>query len=388
MRVVQILDTLYWGGAQKMQLFLVESLVPLGVDVTVVSLCDTTDSPVPAMLEAAGARVVAFPFDQLFSPGAFFRLLAFLRAEKFDLIHAYLTYANIVGPLAGLLSGTPTIASLRNADFEMRGYTRSRLFLETFSMRHWATRIMANGQVVAQFARQRLKDQRPVEVIPNAVDLVSPLAAPERIALRRELIGDPERPLVLSVGRLTAAKGFEDLIAAFALVHAEHPQAALVIAGGGDLLPKFRAQVDSLGLQEQVFMLGRRNDVSRLLAAADVYVNSSHWEGTPVSVLEAMSAGLPVTATTVGENPYLLAEGVGLLVPPHQPAALAGALNSLLASPALRAELGQAALARVSQVYSRETWRRSLLELYAELTPQAAPYLARVAPSALRLVKG
>jgi glycosyltransferase involved in cell wall biosynthesis len=323
----------------------------------------------------------------LFSPGAFFKLVAFLRAEKFDLLHAYLTYSNIIGPLAGLLSGTPAIASLRNADFEKRGYTPWRMFLETFSMRHWANRIMANGQVVAQFARQRLKDQRPVEIIPNAVDLVSPLPAPERESLRRELIGDPERLVVLSVGRLTAAKGFEDLLAAFALVHAEHPQAVLVIAGGGDLLPGFQAQIASLGLQEQVFMLGRRNDVPRLLAAADVYVNSSHWEGTPVSVLEAMAAGLPVTATTVGENPYLLAEGVGLLVPPHQPAALASALNSLLASSARRAELGQAALNRVSQVYSRETWRRSLLELYTELTPQAAPYLAQITASELQLVK-
>jgi glycosyltransferase involved in cell wall biosynthesis len=387
MRVVQMLDTLYWGGAQKMQLFLVESLVPLGVEVTVISLSANANSPVPALLEAAGARVVTFPFPKLFSPGAFFKLVAFLRAEKFDLLHAYLTYSNIIGPLAGLLSGTPAIASLRNADFEKRGYTPWRMFLETFSMRHWANRIMANGQVVAQFARQRLKDQRPVEIIPNAVDLVSPLPAPERESLRRELIGDPERLVVLSVGRLTAAKGFEDLLAAFALVHAEHPQAVLVIAGGGDLLPGFQAQIASLGLQEQVFMLGRRNDVPRLLAAADVYVNSSHWEGTPVSVLEAMAAGLPVTATTVGENPYLLAEGVGLLVPPHQPAALASALNSLLASSARRAELGQAALNRVSQVYSRETWRRSLLELYTELTPQAAPYLAQITASELQLVK-
>jgi glycosyltransferase involved in cell wall biosynthesis len=378
MRIAQMLDTLYWGGAQKMQLFLVETLRPLGIDLTVISLCDSSDSPVAAQLQDAGARVVVFPFDQLFSPGSFLKLVKFLRVEKFDLLHAYLTYSNIVGPLAGVLTGTPTIASLRNADFERKGYTPQREFLETLTMRYIATRVMANGLVVADFARQRMRDRRPIDIIPNAVDFVPAIPENERKALRQEITGDANRPFVLSVGRLTVAKGFPDLLDAFSIVRAQFPEAALVIAGGGTLMDDVRLQIDRLGLQEQVFLLGRRNDVPRLLASADIYVNSSHWEGTPVSVLEAMSAGLPIVATKVGESPHLLDEGAGMLVPPHQPQELAAALIALLVSPETRARLGHLARERMRRFYSRETWRQSLLNLYAQITPKAKPYLAQI----------
>jgi glycosyltransferase involved in cell wall biosynthesis len=251
-------------------------------------------------------------------------------------------------------------------------------------MRYLATRVMANGIVVAGFARKRLKDNRPVDVIPNAVDFIPALPAAEREQLRIEISGDAKRPIILSVGRLTIAKGFHDLIDAFALVHAQYTSAVLVIAGGGSLQEEFQAHIQRLGLKDHIFLLGRRNDVPRLLAAADVYVNSSHWEGTPVSVLEAMAAGLPVVATAVGESPHLIENGAGLLVPAHQPQELAAALNSLLASASERQKLGQAALERIQQRYSREIWRRSLLDLYAQITPMARPYLAQISSSPLQ----
>jgi glycosyltransferase involved in cell wall biosynthesis len=384
MRIAQMLDTLYWGGAQKMQLFLIESLRPLGIELTVISLRDSSDSPVVPQLQAAGARIVTFPFPSLFSPGSFLKLVNFLRAEKFDLLHAYLTYSNIIGPLAGALAGTPTIASLRNADFKRKSYSPQRVLLETLSMRHVATRVMANGIVVGELARQRVKNWRPVDIIPNAVDFVPAISQTEREQLRQELIGDSKRPLILSVGRLTQAKGFFDLLEAFAVVHAQYPAAALVIAGRGTLIDGLTARMQELGLTGSVFLLGMRNDVPRLLNAADFYVNSSHWEGTPVSVLEAMAAGLPIVATKVGESPYLLDEGAGLLVSPHQPQELAEALIALLASPEKCTQLGQIARERVRRYYSRETWRKSLLDLYAQITPKAKPYLAQVSTNSFQ----
>ena len=134
-------------------------------------------------------------------------------------------------------------------------------------------------------------------------------------------------------------------------------------------------QIKKLGLQEQVILLGSRTDVPRLLAAADIYINSSHWEGTPVSVLEAMSAGLPVIATRVGENPYLLEPDAGVLVHPHQPQELAAALVYLLSSEDRCHKLGAVARERVRNYYTPEIWRYNLLKLYSELTPNAVPYL-------------
>jgi len=375
MRIAQMLDTLYWGGAQRMQLFLVETLRPLGIEVTVIDLSNSSDSPVPPLLRSAGAEVVSFPFDVLFSPKEFIQLTGFLRAQKFDLLHTYLTYSNIVGPLAGKLSGTPVIASIRSADHDFKEYSRKRKAMETFTLRYVADRIMPNGNVVAEFTDRRLGGSRQLDVIPNAVDISPLLAETERSKLRAELVGDPKRPLILSVGRLSPAKGFHDLLEAFAIVHSIHPEAALVIAGGGKTLGEFREHARKLGLENHVFLLGMRSDALRLMAAADIYVNSSHWEGTPVSVLEAMATGLPVVATSVGESPHLLASNAGIVVPPHEPNSLASALTRLIESPDLRIQLGQSALERVKTYYSPEIWRRKLLELYATLTPKAKEYL-------------
>ncbi|MBI5964264.1 MAG: glycosyltransferase [Chloroflexi bacterium] len=376
MRIVQILDTLRVGGAQKMQVFLASSLHTLGIELTVVNLSRYADSALVRQLEEAGARIVEFPFPRLFSPISFFRLVMFLHRQKFDLVHAYLTYSNIIGSLAGRLTGIPVIASLRNAEYRHHKFI-FRKYVEDFSFQYLADRVMANGNAVGDFARKR-SGRTPVDVIVNAVDMIPSLTEEERIVLRHELVGDAQRLVVLSVGRLTRAKGFFDLLDAFKIIHSAQPNAVLVIAGGGTLRDGLNRYMQELGLQNDVFLLGSRHDVPRLLAAADIYVNSSHWEGTPVSVLEAMSAGLPTVATTVGENPFLLSQETGLLVPPHQPEKLAAAILSLLDSSQKRAELGSAARARVIQDYGRTAWCRKILALYAKLLPKANEYLVKL----------
>ena len=376
MRIVQILDTLLIGGAQKMQVFLAQSFQPLGIELTVVNLSHYAEPSLVSQLEAAGVRIVDFPFPRLFSPISFFRLVKFLRQEKFDLVHAYLTYSNIIGSVAGRLSGIPVIASLRNAEFDQSRFA-FRTRIEGFALRNLAHRVLANGNAVGMVAHSR-SGNTPVDIIVNAVDTIPMLLEDERNALRQELVGDVQRPLILSVGRLTEAKGFFDLLNAFKIIHLVHSSAALVIAGGGGLRDDLTRRMHELEIQNDVFLLGSRDDVHRLLAAADIYVNSSLWEGTPVSVLEAMSIGLPVVGTTVGEIPFLLDQDAGLLVPPNQPEKLAAAIISLLDSPEKRSELGQTARTRIKENYGRKAWSRSVLSLYAKFLPKANEYLAKL----------
>jgi glycosyltransferase involved in cell wall biosynthesis len=380
MRIAQMLDTLAWGGAQKMTLFLVQSLRPLGMDVTVISLNYAPESPLPAELQAAGARLVTFPFPQLFSPLSFLKLIGFLRRERFDLIQGYLTYTNILGSLAGRLSGTPFFGSFRNAGYDPARISARRAKLESFCLRHFADGIIANGYVVADFGHKQVGEDVSIDVLPNAVDvdIIPQLSREEKQTLRRELVGDADRPLILSVGRLTPQKGFDHLLQAFARVHEKHPNATLVIAGAGRLLELLATQIRALGLDGSAFLLGQRDDVPRLLAAADIYVNSSLLEGTPVSVLEAMAAGLPIVATSVGDTPHLLDSDSGILVPPAQPEALTDALTSLLDNPKQRVALGLAARARAKKEYSPQAWTRNLLKLYSKLAPSADGYLKKL----------
>jgi glycosyltransferase involved in cell wall biosynthesis len=185
---------------------------------------------------------------------------------------------------------------------------------------------------------------------------------------------------LLAVGRLSEQKGFADLLEAFAIVHNTHPEAFLAIAGAGELQGELTARLQQLGLTGHASLLGGRSDVPQLLRASDVFVSSSLWEGLPVAVLEAMSAGLPIVATRVGEVPLTVVEGTGLLAPPAQPQQLAAALQTMLTDAAKREALGRAALEHVERHHSPATWFDQHLALYQSVTRRSGP--ARAQPDA------
>jgi glycosyltransferase involved in cell wall biosynthesis len=156
------------------------------------------------------------------------------------------------------------------------------------------------------------------------------------------------------------------MIDAFARVHRQDPRAFLVIAGAGNLFEKIKNKISELYLESAVNCLGARSDVAELLAASDIYASSSHWEGLPVAVLEAMMAGLPIVSTSVGDIPRVVTSDTGILVPPHEPVCLAEALSELVRAPEKAHAMGTAARRRAMQEYSLDTWIKRLTSLYEE----------------------
>jgi glycosyltransferase involved in cell wall biosynthesis len=371
MRVLQLISSLKTGGAQKLQETFVGAVRGRPVELTVASLQADAGSTILEALQAQGQRVVHLPGKKLLDVGRFQKLLRFLRQEKFDVIQSHLTYANILAAAAGRLTGIPVIGTLHNVRIEAKHYHPLREgLMETLALRFGARAVIAVGEQVAEAYRPRLRGQRLV-VIPNAVAPIPPLPAAERLALRRSLTGSTARPLLLAVGRLSVQKGFADLLDAFAEIHAAHPDAFLAIAGAGELQGELTARLEWLGLAGHASLLGGRGDVPQLLRASDIFVSSSLWEGLPIAVLEAMSAGLPVVATQVGEVPFTVVEGTGLLVPPGQPQHLAAALQTLLADSAKREAMGRAALAHVERHHSPGHWLDQHLTLYRDVTRRA-----------------
>ena len=168
---------------------------------------------------------------------------------------------------------------------------------------------------------------------------------------------------LLSVGRLRAPKDFRTLLHAMAAL--DRGTARLRIAGDGPDRAELEHEIARLGLGSVVELLGTRDDVDELLAGADVFVLSSASEGLPMSVLEAMAAGLPVVASAVGGVPELVRDGeTGALVPPGDSAALASALRTIVADPALRERLGEAGRRRAEQEFSLARFEREHLALY------------------------
>lgn len=365
MRVAMIIDSLRIGGAQKLVTRFVSAVSREAVESTVISLQGNPVASNLDLIRSAGVDVEIFPSRSLLDVGRFLRLIRFLRAEKFDLIHTHLSYANILGCLAGHFAGTPVIATLHSTSHDPEQKVRLIARLEDLILRNTARRIIAVGHTVAAIYQPRLRT-RTIDIIPNGVPSPIELSPQARQELRREIAGDENRVVIISVGRLVLAKGYEDLIEAFANVHRQAPRAVLVIAGAGSLFEKIKSKISELQLENAVNCLGARSDVPQLLAASDIYASSSHWEGLPVALLEAMMAGLPIVATSVGEIPRVITPETGIIVPPHEPACLAEALRELVSAPDKARALGTAARTRAMQEYSLDTWIKKLTSLYKE----------------------
>jgi glycosyltransferase involved in cell wall biosynthesis len=195
-----------------------------------------------------------------------------------------------------------------------------------------------------------------VTVIYNGIDPAASAPRRSREAVREELRARSEIPILLCAARLADDKGQEDLIRAVASLQPVHPDLRVLIVGEGSRRPALEALVAAAGLGAQIQFLGFRSDVPDLLGAADVVVIPSYREGVPNIALEAMAAGRPVVATAVSGTPEAVIDGeTGLLVPPGQPDALAGALARILADPVEARSMGERGKARVQARFRADT---------------------------------
>ena len=288
-----------------------------------------------------------------------------LRAWRPDVLISFGYQANVLGRVAGALAGVPVrISSLRNERFGGRArelVNRATSFLAT-------TTTTNSAQVAEGFVARGVVPAGRLVVIPNALDLPAIEAgAGARGEVRRELDVGNDDFLWLAMGRLHPQKDYATLLAAFARLVDEHPPARLRIAGEGRLAGELTALVDELGLAGRARLVGLRDDVPRLLGAADALVLASAWEGLPNVVMEAMAAGLPCVATRVGGVPELVEDGrTGTLVPPGDPGALARAMAGIMAlPPAEREAMGERGRATVADRFSPDRVGEQWLELLA-----------------------
>jgi glycosyltransferase involved in cell wall biosynthesis len=206
--------------------------------------------------------------------------------------------------------------------------------------------------------------------IPNGVDLEPP-PPDARKRIRRELGLGVDQPVIGTVAILRSQKALDVLIEAARLLREELPDLAVLIAGGHDPNEADEAvRLEALSAQSggPVRFLGLRDDVPSLLAALDVAVISSDYEGSPLSAMEYMEAALPVVATRVGGVPDIVVDGeTGILVPPRDPAAIAAGVARLLSEPDLARRMGEAGQRRRRTEFALSATVRRVEQLYEEL---------------------
>jgi glycosyltransferase involved in cell wall biosynthesis len=213
--------------------------------------------------------------------------------------------------------------------------------------------------------------QHKICVVPNGVDInrFRPDAR-ARFEVRSELKLHDDCFVWLAVGRFDYAKDYSNLLHAFAQL--SHEDAFLLIAGQGPLKSRMESLAHQLGIAQKVLFLGIRQDVPRLMNAADGYVMSSFYEGLPMVLLEASASGLPIVATDVGGNRELVLNGqTGYLVSPRDAEALSAAMRRLMNMPVeSRNQLGVRGRERVLALYSLDRvvdqWEQLYVNLYRQ----------------------
>ncbi|MBC8171403.1 MAG: glycosyltransferase [Anaerolineae bacterium] len=360
MRIMYIIDSTKFGGAEMLLLAMVQRYAP-DHEVSVVYF---THGPLYEDYIKLGVKIQRITTKGLKDPLVFPRLISLMRSEKPDVVHTHLSKSDFLGLPAALIAGVPArISTIHNVD----QWRQNRLF--SFIMRQWE-RVVHHHIAVSSKVRDYVLEYShypasKITTIDNGVD--TDQFNPTKITpvSKAEWNIPADAPVIGMVARLEASKAHHLLLDAAALVVKAMPKVRFLIVGEGPLRPDLEAQREQLGLQQNVIFAGLRRDVPNIMAMLDIVTFSSKWEGLPVAMLEGMAMARPIVSTSVGGIPDVITSGKnGLLAPSGDAHALAEGYLKVLNDPALAKSLGDAARQTVIERFSAAAMHQNILDLY------------------------
>jgi glycosyltransferase involved in cell wall biosynthesis len=368
-KVVMLIESLDRGGAESFTTALATGLDADRFDVTV-CLSRATGRAPQERLAAAGVRLLQLPRRSRSAITAWAPLIAHLRREQTHVLHGHMFGANAWASLIGRMARVPVVVATEHS-WSYSGRIVRRL-VDGFVIGRLADAFIAVSQADARsMATIERVPRGKIRVIETAVPSDPERAPRSGRRIRRELDLDLTRPLIVAAASLTPAKRLDVLIRALGAVRGE-PSPMLAIAGDGPERGSLERLTRELAIGDRVRLLGHRSDVPDLLAAATAFALSSGNEGTPLALIEAMHAGVPIAATAVGGIPAMLDGGtLGRLSPPGDATALARSLESIMSDPQgaarMAARAAEVARTRFSMSRAITEWQ----DLYVRLTERA-----------------
>jgi len=289
----------------------------------------------------------------------------FLKKGAFDLVHTHGYFADIVGIPAAKQLNIPTLSTCH-------GFISNNLKYKFYNLcdriaLRFSTRVIAVSQGIKMNLVNHGVCASQITVIQNAVqDAGDPDTFRRNRQTMRERLGIREEEFLVGyVGRLSEEKGIRHLMKACAMLQDEGVPVKAVIIGEGPQLSELQSLADSNNLKDAVLFAGFQNNIAAWLPALDVFVLPSLTEGTPLSLLEAMSSGIPVVASSVGGVPQVVQTGQnGILVPPGMPSEIHGAVRRLYENGAFRNKLIREARTTVREKYSIKDWVNKVEQEY------------------------
>ncbi|HEY3323576.1 MAG TPA: glycosyltransferase family 4 protein [Planctomycetota bacterium] len=368
--VLQLCLTLDTGGLERVVVNLANELAALGLAQSHICTVGHTQS---ALIPADIAPDVRW--TELHGPSHFtfptaLRLFNLLRRERIDLIHAHGTQPLVYALMSTLPRRVPIVFTKHNS-YEDLGFFLRRGFFRRLACHRVSA--FAGVSEPATGILQRVFARAASRCVTQINGTVLPARKLHNtVMLARSEARRDDKFVIATVCRLAPEKDIGTLLEAFAALHAQVPGIELWIVGDGAQRTELMQVTDSLGINEHVRFWGFRGKVDQILTCADLYVNSSLTEGISISILEAMSLGLPVVATNVGGTPSIVDESNGLLVPARDAPALCAAMLRLVRDRALAASMGQASRQVVAQKWSVKQMAERYMALYRRaLTPKA-----------------
>ncbi|MDD8027456.1 MAG: glycosyltransferase family 4 protein [Acidobacteriota bacterium] len=370
-RVLQMIDRPFLGGGQAVLLALARGLDPARFEVSIAS---QGGGPLEEAAREAGIPFRAMPFGGKFSPGLVRAIARALKADPPDVLHTHGGIAGLYGRPAARRAGIKhvvhTIHGIHYLHYRGAAGRFAGVLLERFGSRRTDAVVLVSESDLEEAKKHRLAAAGKLKLVRNGIDVAG--FATEEFAARAAEVRlrlSVSSPVVGTVARLHRQKGLIHFMRAVPAILEAHPATRILIVGGGDLEPALRAEVLKLRLDRRFAILGARPEAREILSLFDVFVLPSLWEGLPLVLIEAASLGKPIVATDIGGSREILShEETGLLVPPGDSAALAGAVNRLLDDPDLAARLGARARETIPPRFRLARMVDEYAEIYGSLT--------------------
>ena len=369
-RVLHLTFNMGIGGTEQV----IRQLVT-GMDTREVAneiLCiDGTIGPLGEELQQAGIPVTSLRRQPGFDWALIGAIRRHLREGGFDVVHCHQYTPYVYGWFAAFGTSVKVVFTEHGRFYPDR-YRYKALAINMLMARLTSAMVAISSATRLALARYEFMPRSRIRVVYNGIEALKPEA--DAVRLLRRTLDIPDTAFVVgTVSRLDPIKNQAMMLRAFARFLENCPHAWLVVVGDGPERDNLETLASQLDISHRVSFTGFINNPVNHLALMDVFLLSSHSEGTSMTLLEAMSLGIPVVVTSVGGNPEIVTEGTnGLLTPSDDERAFAMAMTGLWQDPKLRKQLGQGGYAQFQERFSRQAMVAAYQKIYRHCVPEGA----------------